>query len=228
MHNYRDDIAGHRWRRSKHVRIAREPVCLAGMAMQWNLPLETVKASSELFRMHAESSGGEILKDGRLSPAAFSQLVCTLAGVSNLEELCNETSEDGMIPDDYMNFEDFAAWYHRRAFSNYVNLPKDGRQCRDVALALGIPMAEAEHCKHIFDKFDFNQDGRLDEREFASFVSTLYGHWSFDSRKNYDLPESRIHQMWQQCNHNGTPTVSFKEFAAFYSVSDLSSQIRLI
>jgi Ca2+-binding EF-hand superfamily protein len=204
----------------KRVKVAREPVCLAGMARKWDVPFETVKTCSELFRRNAEplnaNNSDDILKVGRIGPKNLGSLVCSMAGVNSLDELSDETGEESMISDGYLNFEEFVAWYNRRAFSDYFNLSKESRECRHVAEALGIPVAEAERCQRLFAKFDSDGNDYLDFKEFSAFVNSLVGK-KFDSRNSYEVPESRVTHVWKQCDSDGSGHVTFKEFATFCS-----------
>jgi Ca2+-binding EF-hand superfamily protein len=198
---------------------------LAKLAFQWNVPFEDVRASGELFQQHADiqcSSGADVFRDGRMSAAALKQVICHLTEVSSLEELDDETVESALMVadktgDGVLNFEEFAFWHWERAFSSYVALSKDDRECRSVALSLGIPVSEAEHCKHLFDKFDVSRNKYLDFDEFREFINSLLGSASrFDSTKNVGLPESRILHFWQLCDLKGRGHVEFTEFAQFY------------
>lgn len=148
-------------------------------------------------------------------------MLCTLTEVSSLEELPAETVEEAMRVGDvdgdcYLDFKEFVAWYNQRAFSSYVSLSKEGRECRDVAHRLGMPVSDADHCKYLFDKFDRDQNKYLDFNEFREFLNSLLGS-RFDSRKKVDLPESRIVHFWQLCDLKGAGHVTFDEFAVFYS-----------
>jgi len=199
---------------------------LAEMALRWDLPLDTLKSSSELFKLHAICERGEVLRDGKLPSSALKTVVCALADVSSLDELppdsvteilkTADTNSDGTL-----DFKEFATWYHQREFCECITLSKGDRQCRDIAYLLDMPVFEIENAKKLFDKFDGNGNAYLDYKEFHDFVNSLLGH-RFDSRKTRELPESRIAHFWQLCDLKGHGHVEFTEFAAFYRTLDTS------
>jgi len=201
------------------------PLCLATLATRWCLPLETLKASSELFRKHAllppgRPNSGDILRDGELRSEQLKKIVCILADVDDLEELDPEEAEAAMKTadkngDGNLDYEEFATWYQQRAFSDMVNLTKTEKECRAIAVQYGLPTCDAESVKRLFDKFDTDVSGYLCLDEFREFVNGLLGR-RFDSRKYEPVPESRILLYYQECDLNGSGHVEFDEFVKFY------------
>jgi len=201
------------------------PVSLAAVAIKLKIPLDATKASADLFRQQAIPYGqlhsGDILRDGRLDKEALEKVVCTLMDVSQLEDLPPEVVQEAMQTADedgsgLLDFEEFASWYQQRAFSDYVNLSKDDRDANEAAKKWGMPVADVEHCKKLFDKFDKSGNGFLDYEEFRDFLNSLLGGGKFDTSKNVELPETRVTHFWKLCDLDGTHQVDFKEFVHFY------------
>jgi len=208
---------------------ARGFTCLATLALRWKIPLDTVKASSELFKEHAVMPSKKratkdvfcILKEGVLHVDELKMVLCDMTECESLDELPEHAVQQMLqtttqTSDGSLDFEAFATWYHQRSFCEHCCLSKRERKGRDVAHQLGMPVAEAEHCKKLFDKFDVDGNGHLSYPEFRDFVNSLIGHRSADSRKQHDLPESRVQHFWKLCDLNGNGSVEFQEFAIFY------------
>jgi len=208
---------------SKSRLPSKAPCCMAVLAHNWNLPLEVVRPSADLFKQHAVFPGSakdeDILRDGILHYDELLQIVLKLNNVRSVEDLTSEmlsdvkkeTTPSREHPNGIVDFREFVLWYQQHAFLPCVNLTEYERHLRAIALKLDIEFADMDHYKDLFDKFDLDSNGGIDMHEFDKLLHAL-----MKAPDNLRIPDSRIMHFWHECDIDGDGTVNLEEFATFY------------
>jgi Ca2+-binding EF-hand superfamily protein len=190
------------------------------LALRWDLPLDCLKAAAELFQQHAVLPGlaqdEDYLRDGELHLDELVQVTLKLAEADRLEELPPETMMDlrhdvAQTGTMSMTFQEFAIWHHQRSFMTYMVLTKEERRTREVARKLGIPCAEMDNYKALFEKYDLNHNGSIDLKEFSNLLHCL---WKVPD--NLHMSQHRIMHFWNECHKSADGAVNFEDFVKFY------------
>jgi len=192
---------------------------LSDLAHKWDLPLNTVLESGHLFKQYAVLPGFEededVFRDGLVDEAAMMALVCTLCDIVTIEDL-PVTPQDimGIVDknsDGTVDFCEFSHWYHERAFLEYMNLTKTEIETRRAGCRLGISLADMDHYKGLFNKFDADSSGMICKKEFKDLMHVL-----MKVPKDLDIPETRITHFWQEADSDGSGLIDLEEFISFY------------
>lgn len=201
------------------TREFRGPFCLADVSRRWGLPLDTVKASSEIFQQFAKLPGldadEDILRHGQIHHDDLIHVLCKLSEC-NVENLPPGTEDSVMKVADQnrdgtLDFQEFAGWYQQRCFMEFVNLSPIEREMRRVGQRLGLSSAEMDHYKALFDKYDTDHSGFIDLGEFTRLLHAL-----MKIPRNLTIPQNRVMHFWNECDADGSGEVDLEEFVSFY------------
>jgi Ca2+-binding EF-hand superfamily protein len=192
---------------------------VASLAHAFQLPLATVHEAADLFRGYAELPGyaddEDVLRDGLMNEDSMYRLAKKIGEKMCIEDHSVSAQEImGVVDQDIdgsVDFQEFALWYHERSFLEYMTLSKEEIEVRRVGTRLGLDIYEMDQYKALFDKFDENGSGLIDEHEFTEVLHVL-----MKIPKGERIPVSRIHHFWQECDLNGNGTVDLFEFVSFY------------
>lgn len=186
------------------------PTDLVWVARAANLSLDNCKQAWELFRPQASP-------DGTLSLAQFAKILLQASGRSSLAELpagmldkaCNGARKDNTST--ALTFSDFAQWYSTWGFDENVTLTGDERSFRDLCRRHEMNVLEVERYQRIFNEFDHDGSGKIDETEFEGLLRRCAR-----VSLTVEIPAARFRQLWKQCDVDGSGLISFEEFLTFY------------
>lgn len=68
-----------------------------------------------------------------------------------------------------------------------------------------------ERYKKAFDRYDLNSNGVIEFSEFKNIISDL-----LKIPTGLDLPQERVMSMWRNADKDGSGSIDFEEFVAFY------------
>jgi Ca2+-binding EF-hand superfamily protein len=201
---------------SKHHGAASD---VADLAHRWHFPLCTTAEASKLFSKYAalpqHEPDEDMLRDGALDKEAMGNLVAELRDSTPLDELSATTEEImGIVDknqDGTVGFHEFAEWYHERQFLEYMNLTKEEINTRRVGKSLGLDVADMDFYKRQFDRYDTDKSGFIDREEFKGLLHAL-----MKVPADLQIPDSRVHHFWQECDTDGSGAVDLPEFCSFY------------
>lgn len=201
---------------------SKAPAEVADLAHKWHYPLATVKEAAAYFRKHATLPGLEededILRDGTLSKEEMIVLVEGLSCIAGPEDDDRAAMADMIMGhidrngDGSVDFHEFAEWYHDRGFEEYMNLDKREIELRRAGEKLGLNVAEMEHYKKEFERFDTDGSGEIELDEFRELLNVLLKVPANGEK----IPESRVQSFWRICDLDGNGSLDLVEFVTFW------------
>jgi len=200
-----------------------EPPSLGIWANKWNMSVDTLTESRELFMKFARlphvQEDEDMLRDGILHGDDMMKLVCQMTGVRSLDELPREAEESMRLAVRNLgkacrlDFYEFSTWYDNRAFQECMNLSKSDMNIRDVGHKLGLSASDMDFYKTLFDKYDVNGSGEIDFEEFTSMMNICM---KVPSDGDLNLPADRVKHWWSECDADGNHEINLTEFVEFY------------
>jgi len=114
--------------------------------------------------------------------------------------------------DGSINVEEFLLWSTNHAFTEemLVTDPKE-RQFRQLARDHGFCLPDVEKVKTVFDKFDQDGSGYIDEDEFRQALIQLWG-----VKDSSDLSKTKMRQYWVEVDADASGQIAFAEFVTWY------------
>jgi len=91
-----------------------------------------------------------------------------------------------------------------------VTDPKE-RQFRQLARDHGFCLPDVEKVKTVFDKFDQDGSGYIDEDEFRQALIQLWG-----VKDSSDLSKTKMRQYWVEVDADASGQIAFAEFVTWY------------
>lgn len=182
------------------------------LSRKYHIGLDDIKDCLDKFRVHDVDGTGEITRTD------FKKLVRVM---SNLPE-------DGPIPyhllaalpkkqmnfegSDMVSFEEFISWHLTSAYAEemMVNDHED-RLIRKLAREQAMWLPDVENVKKIFDSFDKDKSGEIDQLEFRKILCSL-----MNVKNMADMSEQRLSRYWREVDVDGSGAIGFDEFLAWY------------
>jgi Ca2+-binding EF-hand superfamily protein len=181
------------------------------------IPLESMQAAMKLFREHATvPADGVLFADGVLTKANLASVMRQLAGSHNSEFESSwvdsafklaDKDRDGSI-----SFQEFAIWFSSRSFDEDLNLDGKELELRKLSRTLDMAASDIEKYKRHFDSFDTDGNGTMCREEFYDMMLKC-----LKIPKHIGLPAVRVQQLWSAADSDGSGSIDFSEFAAFFS-----------
>jgi len=139
---------------------------------------------------------------------------------------CN-LPEDGPIPDHLLNrhdhhhdidhdgkvsFEEFVVWSIEVDFAEEVMVPDPKeRHLRQLAREHDFLLTDVERIKGIFDSFDIDKSGEIDEEEFRKALFVL-----LRAKNESDVSQKKLLRYWREADVDRSGEISFEEFLLWY------------
>lgn len=186
------------------------------LAQTLQLPLEVVKQAAHCFRQHAECEPPRRPDLWRLKQSAFEKVLCDLCSVADTKELSQLFVSKAfrladMTKSGDLDLQEFVTWYATFSFSEELLLGKSTKNVRDVARTLGINLLDIERYKRVFDSYDKNKSGVIEQAEFRLMVNRL-----LKVPTGHHLPASVVKSFWNMADSDGNGHIDFPEFCEFY------------
>lgn len=182
--------------------------CVA-LAKKHRLPMETVKQAAEEFMVL------DLDKNGRLEQHEFEQAVrkrCDLDPAKPIPpHLLTQNWNDANLDNDGdLTFEEFLQWSVKNAFLEEMLVDPKDRELRALARNQNFNILQVEECRAVFDRFDFDKSGFIEEEEFRQVLAVL---WNLPEK---ELPGKRMRRFWSEVDTDRLGKVSFKSFAMWW------------
>lgn len=175
------------------------------------------RSVAEVRQRQREFIALDTRQDGLLSVDEFKQLV---------RRKCN-LPQDGPVPsqllapmlkrldgnlDRYIDFEEFLIWSIETAFTEEILVPNPmERYIRHIARSNGYDLLEVERVKAFFDKYDTDNNGVIDSREFKQLLVAI-----LNLKNPADASESMLKRLWRDVDADGSGEITFEEYVSWH------------
>mmetsp|Transcript_133666 Transcript_133666/g.298843 ORF Transcript_133666/g.298843 Transcript_133666/m.298843 type:complete len:346 (-) Transcript_133666:62-1099(-) len=158
--------------------------------------------------------------DGSASFPDFYKFMCRVFDTKQpskdlLEKIYHETGMDSAA-----RVEKFLEWYMMNVFSRdllgLMHAASPEKLQAEIAVQklardLNVASSQIDNIKREFDKYDKDNSGAIDYKEFGSMLKAM-----LKAKDSCDLSESRIRKFWMEIDHDGSGEVDFSEFTHWY------------
>jgi len=111
-----------------------------------------------------------------------------------------------------LDFEEYLLWSMSHEYAEeFIVVDPVQRGVRKVARDNNFNLVDVEGLKDVFDSFDVDKSGSIDEDEFRQCLFALLG-----ASKPTDIPENRMKRYWQDIDTDKSGGVSLEEFVVWY------------
>mmetsp|Transcript_27410 Transcript_27410/g.59902 ORF Transcript_27410/g.59902 Transcript_27410/m.59902 type:complete len:509 (+) Transcript_27410:111-1637(+) len=111
------------------------------------------------------------------------------------------------------SFMAFLLWMTKATFSEHM-LSAEEQAIRQIARTFGVPVPQVEAIKRQYDRFDSDDDGVIDFKDFSQLLGILLGSHLLSAETK--LPESRVRSFWRQMDVDSKGHVDFRGFIPWY------------
>jgi len=184
---------------------------LADLSYSYHVQLDDLKAARDEFAAFDPGHRGEI------SYEQFKNLIrarCRLRSDEDvpyhlLAALRRNTSGDNTP----VTFEAFLLWSIHCAYAEEFLVPDPRlRHIRQLARDYGFWLPDVEKVKEVFDGFDTDGSGEIEEDEFKAILYRL-----MNVKSESDVSDKKLERYWRELDSNGTGGVGFDEFLTWYA-----------
>eukprot|EP00927_Polykrikos_kofoidii_P067429 TRINITY_DN62921_c0_g1_i1.p1 TRINITY_DN62921_c0_g1~~TRINITY_DN62921_c0_g1_i1.p1 ORF type:complete len:580 (-),score=78.00 TRINITY_DN62921_c0_g1_i1:253-1992(-) len=114
-----------------------------------------------------------------------------------------------------ISLEEFIQWSVRTAWSEELltQCPQE-REIRELAREQSMLLPDVERIKKMFDEFDTDGSGEIEEGEFRDILYKL-----LKVKNLSDVPDMRLKRYWREVDMDGSGAIVFKEFLIWYKNS---------
>jgi len=176
------------------------------LSKQYSLPINEVRDIKAEFNQH-DADG-----DGQINREEFLSLVRKRTNMSNDEEIPIHLLRGISDGDELFGFEEILRWSIGTAWSEEMMMPDaNQRQLRRLAREQDMKLPDVEKVKRMFDEFDSDGSGEIEEEEFRHILRAL-----LRVKDVTDIPLKRLQRYWREVDLDGGGSVTFHEFLVWY------------
>lgn len=184
------------------------------VAKKYNLPINDVRDykfefDDLLAAMRIQTSVGHISRED------FLELIRKRCNIRDRDEIPIQLLT--CIPSDKVriDFEDFVKWSILTAWCEETLMPDpDGRHIRKLAREQKMLLPDVERIKRLFDEFDTDGSGEIEEEEFRHILYRM-----LRVKNTTDIPLKRLQRYWREVDLDGSGNVGFDEFLIWFKTS---------
>jgi Ca2+-binding EF-hand superfamily protein len=189
-----------------------DAVRLHELAVEMNMTTEDVLGAKRIFDSFDVDGSGNI--DYEEFEVAVQQILTIY--VPNRDELrpdrikalCHSFWADGDKDNSgSIEFHEFLQWYSSNGFSEDILLSEVQREVRQLARTYHMSLDYVESIKRIFDSYDADESGELEEEEFSGMLRKC-----LRLPKDCNIPSTRVQYFWSQIDTDHSGKVTFSEF----------------
>jgi len=177
-----------------------------------------VSADSEKASPGDTFIGFDKAGSGWLSMEEFEQTVrkvCNIGRDSDVPDhlLHRHWEQIDQDNDGKVSFEEFLIWSMEVAYSEEVLVPDENeRVLRSLARDHGFAITEVERIKRVFDEFDDNSSGNIENEEFFNVIMKL-----MKVKNPSDVSKKKLERYWAEADRDRSGEISFEEFLIWYT-----------
>jgi hypothetical protein len=192
------------------------------LARVYRLPFREVLSITtsfeEVLRNERDKhNGDDSIAEGIISLESFHEWLRSLFSVPDLKEDIVKDAWDSSLEGQRVCMKKFFAWYVQNMFRDLAILSADpfyGERdalVRRLARNHNVNTMDIDKVKSQFDRFDISNTGCLSLEEFKSMLHQLL------RAKHGDVSTDRLLGFWKEIDLDGSGSVDFSEFFAWYS-----------
>jgi len=185
-------------------------LCFA-LAKKYTVPIEEVKQKHmEFLKLDADNTG-------ELSRPEFEEAIrehCKIPEGQEIPEHLVSSFWEGVDKDGdgSLDFEEYLFWVMSHEYtSDWVVLDETERALRSVAHRYSFDLVDVERVRRVFDFFDKDKSGFIDQGEFRECVCKLLG-----AKQISDVPANKLKRYWREVDTDCSGSVSLEEFVVWY------------
>lgn len=156
--------------------------------------------------------------NGSLSLQEFEAAVRVICNVRPDEDVPKHLLQSSMRTcdadaDGQVSFEEYVVWSMEVAYAEEVLVPNAGeRILRNLAREHGFRITDVEKVKVIFDEFDIDGSGNIENEEFFNVIMKL-----MNVKNPSDVSKKRLQRYWAEVDTDRSGEVTFEEFFLWYT-----------
>jgi len=192
---------------------------LVYLSRKYHMPLEELKDARDIFQTFDRGcdGSGEIPHEQlKLAMREFCNLPEDLPVPWHLMKavIAQDTDHSGT-----MCFEEFLLWYMTTAYTEEMMVSSiDERRIRQLARERKMLLLDVERIKKVFDHFDEDGSGEIEQVEFREILCSL-----MNIKNQADVSEQRLLRYWRELDSDLSGAVTFDEFLDWYVKSGIPS-----
>lgn len=152
---------------------------------------------------------------GRITREEMSNLIRNRTGMDLEDEIPKHLLYGIPQGEDRIGFESFLRWSILTSWTEEMMMPsKAERNIRALAREQEMPLPDVEKVKAMFDEFDTDGSGEIEEEEFRHILYKM-----LHVRDVTDVPIKRLQRYWREVDIDGSGSIGFDEFLIWYKTS---------
>lgn len=188
---------------------------LSALHAATSVPFEDLKEACGIFERFS-TRDSEDLTEAWINNLNFQKLLCYVCNVESVNQLSEQWVSKAFDTADRdrsgkIDIWEFVIWFSAFSFSESICVNPPARFTRNVARKHGLSLLNIERYKKSFDRYDLNNNGVIEFNEFKHIITDL-----LKVPPGLDLPHERLMSMWRSADKDGSGSIDFDEFVAFY------------
>jgi len=172
---------------------------------------------AEMRKLHQDFMQLDVDGNGWICMDEFKQAVRDRCNILESEDLPAHLLNWHFVKADKNNdgkvdFEDYVLWHISNGYCEEVLVTdRKERQLRKIARNQRLPLYEVERLKKVFDSFDQDGSGVIEEGEFRNAIIML-----MNVKNPEDVSTKRLRRFWTEVDIDRNGSISFEEFLVWY------------
>jgi len=180
---------------------------LISLSKKYNVPMSEARDMSQEFKDH------DVDGTGYISVQQFHSFIRKRANLPEGKEIPDHLVKPIRKGQGRINFEDFLRWSFLTAWTEEMMQPcPSERHLRQLAREQDMTLPDVEKVKQLFNEFDTDCSGEIDEDEFRLILYKV-----LRVRDVTDVPLKRLQRLWREVDVDKDGLVNFNEFLVWYS-----------
>jgi len=171
----------------------------------------------DVKRRRDEFTKLDLDNNGELNKYEFEQVVRELCGIPEYGHVPHHLMHNFWASADRnrsgaLDFEEYLAWSMTHEYSEEMLVADEGeRHMRGIARKHGFYLPDVERVKSVFDSFDTDRTGNMEEEEFREALLKL-----MRVKNPADVSQKKLQRFWREVDTDGSGLICFEEFVLWY------------
>ncbi|OLQ09299.1 putative calcium-binding protein CML13 [Symbiodinium microadriaticum] len=188
---------------------------LSALHAATSVPFEDLKEACGIFEQFS-TRDSEDLTEAWINNHNFQKLLCYVCNVESVNQLSEQWVSQAFATADRdrsgkIDIWEFVIWLLVSDMTHCVSASMAQPVAGNVARKHGLSLLNIERYKKSFDRYDLNNNGVIEFNEFKHIITDL-----LKVPPGLDLPHERLMSMWRSADKDGSGSIDFDEFVAFY------------